>query len=113
MPPLLALVPLVALPLPAAVQTSPFGQAVVELEQAEASNNDTAVAVTRPKNIERISFLLRPPFCVTRLRGGPNRARTDLYPDARDPISQVTLRPTKSRVNPPCGSMRLGNCGNF
>jgi hypothetical protein len=94
-PPLLALVPLEAPPL--AVHVSPFGQEA-ELEQPDTKAIESPTAVNGPKNIERISFLLDPRFRATTNRRTVARPRR-LYPDARVPISQVTVRPTKSRVN--------------
>jgi hypothetical protein len=82
------------------MQTSPGGHvALGELEQPEAMSIASMVAVTRPKNIERISFLLDPRLRSPRLPCDRVVRPYGLYPDAGESISQVTLRPTKSGVN--------------
>src|SRR5580658_1740803 len=70
--PVLALVPLEA-PLVEEVHVSPFGQ-VVALEQPDTKAMESPTAVTRPKNIERISFLLDPPTSRAYFIVGPRDA---------------------------------------
>jgi hypothetical protein len=79
LPPVVPLVAPVVVPLEE-VHTSPFGQAV-ELEQPETIEIASPAAISSPKNIERISFLLDPPVSNAAL-AGPRLRPHGLYPDA-------------------------------